>query len=127
MKSLDFFESIHDYIRMTTHASYKLVIDPELELDANDFAKSWNSISECTSTAEVKIDSQRFDPGLCVTQAALIGIASSVASGLIIELVKRALDRADLRQKLKKSKEPQVVIREENGIPIILVKPPSDE
>ena len=112
---------------MTTHASYKLVIDPELELDANDFAKSWNSISECTSTTEVKIDSQRFDPGLCVTQAALIGIASSVASGLIIELVKRALDRADLRQKLKKSNEPQVVIREENGIPIILVKPPAYE
>ena len=70
---------------------YRIVLDPDMEVTAEEFAEAWNDTPECRDVSEAEVGeagAQQFDlgGGAVVELAAAFGVA--LASGTIIALAK---------------------------------------
>lgn len=108
-------------------AEFQLMFDPALGLRASDFAEAWADLPECTAAGacEARRGATRsfdMDPAM----VALITLGTTLAKDLIVELIKRALARADERQKKKQATS--VVVEQvpdaATGLPIFRVGVP---
>lgn len=70
-----------------------IALAPDLDIKAQDFVDAWNASEESGAIAVAKADhadAEHFEP-LSLT-AVLVGIAAGVATNVISELIKKALE-----------------------------------
>ena len=70
-----------------------IALAPDLDIKAQDFVDAWNASEESRAIAVAKADhadAEHFEP-LSLT-AVLVGIAAGVATNVISELIKKALE-----------------------------------
>lgn len=70
-----------------------VALAPDLDIKAQDFVDAWNASEESHAVAVAKADhadAEHFEP-LSLT-AVLVGIAAGVATNIISELIKKALE-----------------------------------
>lgn len=85
-------------------AEWRITLDPRLGLSAFDFIITWNAIPECRATAFARTSSAtplRFDLGrVAGASVVLTGIEDSTTAEAISTLIRRSLERREIRQEL---------------------------
>lgn len=107
---------------------YKVLLDPELGVTAEQLARAWAAIPECEAAGEIRIGrsgskSFSMDPASVALVAVIGAVAGGLAKDFIMLLVKRAVERADAAEEKRKAEEVEVttVPDPETGLPIIRV------
>ena len=98
-------------------SDYCFLIDPALGIKAEDVAAAWREIPECAQAAGCQTGERArgefgFNLGDATTSA-LVVMGATLAKDLIVELVKRALSRAEQKwgERAKEASEEVVVER----------------
>lgn len=100
--AISIFPSFIEYIMDT----YKITFDPELRIDAAEFADSWNTIPSCSEMAKAAIgEATQSDFNLSeLTTMAVLTTLSTVTTLALSELVKHSI--AEYFKKRQQSDNP---------------------
>ncbi len=83
----------------------RLTLDTSLGLTAFDFIITWNALPECRKVAMARTTAATplfFNPNLAMgSTLVLTGVENNVAAEALYILVRRTLDRRDIRQELQ--------------------------
>lgn len=109
-------------------SEYRVLLDPAVEITSEDLAAAWAEIEECREAGQFKVvePQKKFSLDLAdAANVAFITLAANLTKDLVMELVKRALARADekrARDEVRESIAEQVPDAE-TGLPLIMVRP----
>jgi hypothetical protein len=110
---------------------YPIAIDPNLDLDLDDFIAAWNATPECRALAEARLIPQPpqgfpLDPQMVQQGLVLLSGAAGVAGGLALEALKDAVkEKLTEYFKEKLSREPAIKlesVRQPGGAYLLVVK-----
>jgi hypothetical protein len=109
-------------------SDYHFLLDPALGLKPQDVATAWREIPDCVRAAECRCEPPRDNTfGFNLADAAtgaLVVAAATLAKDLAVELVKRALSRADANKHPEKAAQ-KVVVEQvpdpQTGLPLFRV------
>lgn len=109
-------------------AEYHFLLSPELGLRSDEVMEAWREDEECAAggTAQVTVGQREgFDFDVASAAAgALIVLGGTLSKDLIVELVKRALNRAEARKANKEAGE--IVVEQvpdaKTGLPLFVVR-----
>jgi len=80
---------------MKSANSHRIVLPPpDTGVTPAEFVEAWNDLEDCCKEARADLARQGFDLGMAAAWASLAPVAAGLATGLTVELVKRALSKA---------------------------------
>jgi hypothetical protein len=109
---------------------YPIALDPELEVDAEDFAAAWNDAAECRALAEARAVDQPLqgfplDPQLVQQGLVVLSGVAGAAGALALDALKDALQArlaGYLEKKLSRKPAIQVkTVRQPGGAVLLVV------
>lgn len=107
---------------MKSANSHRIAFAPETGVTPAEFVNAWNDLEDCRKEARADLARQGSDPGLAAAWASLAPVAAGLATSVTVELVKRALSRAD-EKKGQTVTERVVTIQNEDGVTTLIIRP----
>lgn len=105
---------------------YQILLDPAFEITGEQLSQAWAEIPECVQTGELQAnvarrrDTLELDP---VLTGVLIATGAGLAKDLILVLVRRAMERATVKEEQEAAEKVEVttVSDPKTGLPIIRI------
>ena len=97
--------------------NYLIALPPELGLSADEFAISWNELSECSEIAEASLAENIQSDLVAVEIALLSNVAEGVSSSTLGDLIRQAFHAQGITRNIGFSQQEQ-----SDGVPLIVIR-----